>query len=235
MVSAETIRRCDDCAMRAHGLLQGVPDEVFKRLSCCMTTYTFPAKHLIFVEGNPCNQLASIRKGMVKLSKHGENGRTLLVGTVGPGFLLGYEALHGKPSQSTAEALTYVELCMTTRQEVVNMMHRFPDVATGLIKLLCHRISELEMKTLQLGTFSARQRLASYLLSTHESDGCFGHQDSVGLGLSRQELADTLGMAKETLIRLLARFAARGLISIEKTAICVREPKALEQMLSGAA
>lgn len=221
--------------MRAHGILSSVPDPVFRRLSCCMTTFKFPARHLVCIEGNPCHHVASIRKGQVKLYKHGSNGRTQVIGTFGPGFLLGYEALHDRPYQSSAEALTDIEVCAASREDMASLIGQFPDVALGLVGFLCHRISQLESQTLVLGTFSAGQRLAAYLLSAHESTAPFGHRLPATLNLSRQELADTLGMARETLIRLLNRFATEGLIALRGSSILVREPQTLAHMLSGAA
>ena len=232
MDSADTIVRCDDCSMRSHGILKDVPDEIFEHISCCMTGYKFPAKHLIFLEGNPCDQLGSIRKGQVKLSKQGENGKTQIIGSVGPGFIIGWEAFRGKPYQSTAETLTEVELCMTTREKIVDQMREFPDLALGLVGFLCYWIAELEQKMLHLGTFSTRQRLAAYLFSAYESGEHSGHKGSVQLILSRQEIADTLGMAKETLIRLLAKFAEKGVVTLDGSCIVIDDPQKLSQILS---
>ncbi len=222
------IRRCDDCVMRSEGVLAGVPEEVFADLSCGMTMHRFPARHRAFLEGNPCDQVASVRKGLVKLSKIGPNGRTQVLGVVGPGFLLGCESLRGAPCQCTAEAITPVELCMATRDEIDGLMRRSPDVAVGVVSLLSHRIDDLERTALRLGTYSGRQRLAALLLSTDLSHSDPGNGSA---GLSRQELADTLGMAKETLIRLLTQFVSRGLIETEGRAIRVLEPDALRRML----
>jgi CRP-like cAMP-binding protein len=232
MKSDDTIERCDDCPMRSHGILKDVPEEIFGHISCCMTSYKFPAKHLIFLEGNPCDQLGSIRTGAVKLSKQGESGKTQIIDFVGPGFLIGWEALQGKPYQSTAETLTEVELCMTAREKIMHQMREFPDLALGMVGFLCHWIAKLEQKMLHLGAFSTRQRLAAYLLSAYDSDECFGDKGPVQLGRSRQEIADTLGMAKETLIRLLAKFAEKGVVTLNGSRIVINDPQKLSQILS---
>jgi CRP-like cAMP-binding protein len=218
--------------MRAHGILKDVPDDVMDLISCCMTTYKFPAKHVIFLEGNPCNQVGSIRKGVVKLSKHLENGKTQIVGSAGPGFLLGYEAFRDQPFQSTVETLTEVEMCMATREEIVQQLRQFPDVTMGLVEFLCQRITDLERKTLHLGTFSARQRLAAYLLSASDPTDLSSNDESAQPNLNRQEIADTLGMAKETLIRLLTAFAEKGIVRLDGPSIEVSDPQKLTHMLS---
>jgi CRP-like cAMP-binding protein len=232
MSTANTVKRCDDCAMRSSGILKDVPEEILKLISCCMTNHKFPSKHLIFLEGNPSDQIGSIRKGALKLSKQGENGKTQIIGSVGPGFMVGYEAFLGKPYQSTVETLTDVELCMTTRGKIMRQMREFPDMAIGFVELLCHRICELEQKTFQLGAFSTRQRLAAYLLSVFESEACSDHKGSVRLTLSRQDIADSLGMAKETLIRLLTKFAENGVITLSGPSITINDPQKLSQILS---
>ena len=138
----------------------------------------------------------------------------------------------GKPFQSTAETLTDVVLCTTTRAAITDQMRKFPDVALGMVSFFAHRIGELEKKTLSLGAFSARQRLAAHLLDAQKSESPFGQNGSIGLNLSRQETADTLGMAKETLIRLLTKFNSEGLVTIEGTSIFVRNSCKLSEVLS---
>jgi CRP/FNR family transcriptional regulator len=232
MSSEKSSPRCSDCAMRAYGIFKDVPQEVFESIVCCMTNYKFPARHVIFLEGNPCNQIASIRKGIIKLSKCGANGKWQNVGMLGPGFLLGYEGFLDRPFQSTAEAITEVELCMAPHDEIVGQLRQFPDMTIGLVGLLCHRIGELELKALQLGAFSGRQRLAAYLLASCDSNGDRDNPGGVMAIQSRQEIAETLGMAKETVIRLLAKFAEHQIIDMNRSNITINDSRKLAQILS---
>jgi CRP/FNR family transcriptional regulator len=232
MSTADMVTRCDDCPMRTRGILQGMPQHIFEALTCCMATYRFPAHHVIFHEGNPCHQIGSIRSGRVKLSKYGESGRTQIIATVGAGFLLGYESFLDRPYQSSAETLTEVELCMASRQDILRQVRDHPDVAMGLLNFLCHRIEVLERKTLQLGTLSTRQRLAAYLLSIHSGDGTPDDRSSDQPPLTRREIAETLGMAKETLIRQLTKFEREHMIRLDGLTVIVKNPARLRQVLS---
>ena len=229
---ASSTERCDDCAMRTHGILRDTPKNVFDSLSCCMGTYRFPAHHVIALEGNPCHQVGSIRSGRIKLSKCGENGRVQIVGAAGIGFVLGYEGFLGRPFQSTAETLTDVEICMASHQDILQQMADCPDMAVGLVTFLCQRIEELERKALHLGTLSTRQRLAAYLLSIDSNDDNSDRRPIDQPPLTRQEIAETLGMAKETLIRLLAKFEQQQTIRLDGAAVVVNDPARLKQVLS---
>jgi CRP-like cAMP-binding protein len=230
--SKESVTRCDDCVMRSRGILKDVPQEIFESITCCMRTHKFPAKHLIFLEGNPCNQIGSIRKGIIKLTKSAENGKWQNVGMLSPGLLLGYEGFLGRPYQSTAQAVTDVELCMAPHAEIMEQLRQFPNMTMALIGLLCHRIGELEQRALQLGTLSGRQRLAAYLLARCEAEENMDSTNGTIAHQSRQEMAEMLGMAKETLIRLLGKFAELRIININGPNIVIIDPQKLAQMLT---
>jgi CRP-like cAMP-binding protein len=226
----DSMEWCENCPMRTSGILEDVPKEAFKSLTCCLTLCRFPARHNIFLEGNPSQQLGSIRSGAVKLSKYSENGKTQIIGVAGPGYLLGYEVFEDRPYHTTAETLTEVEICLTTRDKLVEYMKACPEIFLGLVRFLSRRISDLEQKTLYLGAYTTRQRLAAYLISVVDVEDSNGNSNP--LNLSRQEIADTLGMAKETLIRLLGRFAEKGMVVLNGTSITVTDRQKLVRMLT---
>jgi CRP/FNR family transcriptional regulator len=213
--------------MRAQGILASIPQPAFDRISCCMTSYRFPARHHLFVEGNPSGQVAAIRSGYVKLFRVSEAARAHVMSVAGPGFFLGYEALIGRPHEATVETLTPVEVCMARTEELAAQMKEFPEVATGLTAFLCQRIYDLETKAFQLGTLSTRARLALHLLAYRPAPRAAGAFEPPAL--SRQDLADMLGMAKETLIRQLAQLARRRLVHLAGNRISVLDAAALER------
>lgn len=227
-------RRCSDCTMRSHGILSDVPQDVFERISCCMTPHRFPPRHRIFVEGNPGRDVAAIRRGLVKLSRQSSGGRVQLLGVVGVGAFLGHEALVDRPYRTTAETLGEAEVCMASRNELIHQVREFPDVALGVAGFLCHRIESLETLVLHLGTLPALQRVAGHLLTlaralpapTRPSEKAL----TLLLPLSRQEIADALGMARETLSRQLTRLADDGLIHVDGGRIRVLDPAGLEEL-----
>jgi len=215
--------------MRSEGMLRDVSDEVFQRISCCMVMHRFPSGHRLFIEGNPAVQMASLRSGVVKISKLAKNGRTQISGIAGPGHVLGLEMLAGRPYGSTVETLTSVEVCMCDLEPLRRQVQEHPDVALGLAGLLCDRIAELETLVLGLGTSSTRARVAAHLLAFHRTPDDASAAGG-GLELSRQDLADCLGMAKETLIRQLSAFAKARLIALRGGEIRLLDPDALERI-----
>lgn len=123
---------------------------------------------------------------------------------------------------------------MASHLDVLRQMREHPEAAIGMVNFLCRRIEALESKTHQLGTLSARQRLAAYLLSicsVNEDTGAPAY-DPQPPPLTRQEIAETLGMARETLIRLLARFERQQIIRLDGPNVIVNSPHRLRQVLS---
>lgn len=235
-------RRCADCTMRSHGILADVPQDVFERISCCMTPHRFPARHRILVEGNPGRDVAAIRRGLVKLSRQSAGGRVQVLGVVGVGAFLGHEALVDRPYRTTAETLGDAEVCMASRNELLEQLREFPDVALGVAGFLCHRIESLETLVLHLGTLPALQRVAGHLLTlaralpspTAATPESTGRPLTLLLPLTRQEIADALGMARETLSRQLSRLADDGLIHVAGGRIHVLDAAGLEMLAADA-
>lgn len=233
-VPAAQTRRCADCTMRSHGILAGVPQDVFQRISCCMTPHRFPPRHRIFLEGNPGRAVAAVRRGLVKLSRQGTGGRVQVLGVVGVGAFLGHEALVDRPYRTTAETLADAEICMASRSEILQQIREFPDVALGVAGFLCQRIDSLETLVLHLGTLPALQRVAGHLLTLARALPAPPRPAEVPLTLllplSRQEIADALGMARETLSRQLTRLSDDGLIQVDGGRIRILDPSGLEKL-----
>lgn len=226
-------RRCADCTMRSHGILAGVPEDVFEHISCCMAPHKFPPRHQIFVEGDPGRSVACIRRGLVKVSRRGPGGRVQVLGVVGVGFFLGHEALVDRPYQTTAETLGNAEVCMAGREEILQQTRAYPDVALGLAGFLCHRIESLETMVLRLGSLPAQHRVAGHLLSLARALPTPAElHTTLVLPLTRQEIADALGMARETLSRQLSKLAADGLIAVDGGRIRLLDPNGLDRLAS---
>lgn len=157
--------------------------------------------------------LMALGYGLVKLSLKGASGKVLRL--VGPGETFGEAALFlDEPLLVDASALSDTLLVVLPAAPLLEQIERDPAFARALLASVCQRmhalVADFEAATLH----GARERLAAYL------DALAAPGTAVAqLPAAKTVVAARLGVAKETLSRLLRQFAQEGLIAVERRSI----------------
>jgi CRP/FNR family transcriptional regulator, polysaccharide utilization system transcription regulator len=176
------------------------------------------AKESLFHEGSYPRQVYLVEKGRVKVYKASEDGRELIVQVAVPGDFIGYmELLNDTVYTTSATALEDVEVYYIAREDFVRLMHQNHDVAARLIRMLARNLADQEQNLIRIAYHSVRKRVADALLDLSEKYTRDGKTEPISM--MRQDLAQMIGTAKETLIRTLSDFREEGLIRIEDNAI----------------
>jgi CRP/FNR family transcriptional regulator len=131
------------------------------------------------------------------------------------GDLLGYRALFcGEKYNATAVAIEDTNLFFIPKDtvfEVLKVNHR---LSMDMLKLLAHDLRAAENHLTELAQKPVRERLAKALLYLRETYGLEADQTTINVQLSREEIADLVGTATETAIRLLSEFRQEGIIEL---------------------
>ena len=106
----------------------------------------------------------------------------------------------------SVSCLTPVRLCLIHRADVERMLSNHPDVAMGLIRMVCTELDAAEERIMMLSIRDPRRRLAEYLLA--RSHRCTGPE----IHLKLDDIANSVGLRPETVSRHIARFAREGLV-----------------------
>jgi CRP/FNR family transcriptional regulator len=191
----------------------------------------YPAHSILFLEQQRCKGVYLLCEGQVKLSFGSRDGKTLILGIANSGELLGLSsALSGNPHESTAEALLpcQVAFCSTADFQQFLWMHPgvFERVAINLgrqYKTACQ-----QLRGLAFGA-SVSERVASFLLKWSFERGASRSATRFTLPLRHQELADHLGVSRETVTRALSELRSRGLIERYGTTFVIADRSALQQ------
>ncbi|SNZ05077.1 Crp/Fnr family transcriptional regulator [Cohaesibacter gelatinilyticus] len=178
----------------------------------------FPAHGVIFFEGDPASNIYEVASGSVMLYKLLPDGRRQVVEILGPGDLFGVPA--GEVYDVSAETLTETLVHLMTRKEAENS----DSMQEHMKKCLVSQVQNLHEHAVLLGRKSAHERVASFLMRFVPSRGdftCIGPQDDVDesvvtLNMTRQEIADFLGLTIETVSRVLSDMKRRKVITMEK-------------------
>jgi len=180
---------------------------------------TYKKKKDIFLEGDRPQSLFYIKSGKVKTYKTNEDGKELITGLHVVGDFFGYESLFEGEYGESATTMEETELALIPKDNFLTLIYSNRDVSKKFIEILSHKVARKEKQLLDLAYSTVRQRTATTLLSIYEKYGSPG--DKTPLNISREDLANMVGTATETVIRVLSDFKDEKLIDIQSGKIYV--------------
>ena len=168
-----------------------------------------------FHEGDPAKRVFMVTHGALKLYTLLADGRRQITGFMFPGDFLGISI--DEEYAFTVEALQDTELWWFSREAFDRFISDNPKVERELYRLAAHELAEAQRQMVLLGRKAAAERLASFFLALLErAERASGHPETrFDLPMSRVDIADYLGLTKETVSRMLAHLRSRGLIRLQ--------------------
>ncbi|MGH8874976.1 MAG: Crp/Fnr family transcriptional regulator [Acidimicrobiia bacterium] len=170
----------------------------------------------IFREGEPAERLFLIDQGRVKLFMSSPHGQELLIGVLGRGSLFGELAVLDRgPRAMNARAMEDSSVYWLSSDVFWTMLENRPALARRLLELMARRLRRADQNSQDLVFFDAPTRLARRLLELAEEHGePAGDGDAVRITvkLTQDEMAQMIGVTRESVNRLISSFAGRGWI-----------------------
>ncbi|NDU93220.1 MAG: Crp/Fnr family transcriptional regulator [Ferrovum sp.] len=173
----------------------------------------YAAGENVFREGDTCKQLMVFRSVQLKLTTMSLGGREQILGLLVAGQLVGFETSDAVYPY-TATALTPVEVCCITHNEMQRVLEENPSVALNIIRRFCDELIRARIMIRNLGIKPAHARVASLILSLVPIGA--DYNDPFPLVFSRLEVAELLGLSEETVSRIFAEFRRNGLIDAHR-------------------
>lgn len=165
-------------------------------------------KQILYYEGDSLSGLYLILNGSIKTMKIAEDGRQFITGLYGPDDYIGLDTLLlDQAFTETAEAVEDTSLYLLPKDQVLDLVNKYPEISTQFIKILSNNIHEKEEQLLELAYHSVRKRLARVLLRLNKKI-----RQADQIIVSREELAALAGIAVETVSRTLTDFKCEGLL-----------------------
>ena len=201
-----------------------------KKLSAERRVKIFKKKEIIFNEGNNPNYLYFLSKGKVKTFKAHEYGKELITSLYKEGDFFGYLALlEDKPYSETAEVLEDSEICMVPKEDFFALIYNNMNVMKKFIKILSDNIAEKEEQLVNLAYSSVRKRVAEALLLL-QSRYKDNKEGNFSISISREDLANIVGTATESLIRTLSDFKEDKMLEIKGSNITIINAEKLKKL-----
>lgn len=204
--------KCQACPTRANGAFKNLKPEEVEEL--CKSKHFRPIEKGEFImrEGAYAKGVYCVQSGHFKLITQGGGGRETIVRFASPGDLIGYRALlAGDPLSVSVAAVKDASACFVPKDTLLGFLKNNGPFSLELLKQTSHELSETNKLLASLAQKKVRERLAEVLLMLNAKFGT-DQDGSIEIDLKRQELADLVGTATESLIRLLSQFEKEGLI-----------------------
>lgn len=185
----------------------------------------------LFRQGETMRALYMLRAGSVKSYLDSEDGCEQVAAFHFSGDILGFDALGAQRHMSSAIALETVAFCSIPFERVMNLVTSDSGYWSALMRGAAQRIVEAEQHALLLGQKSAPARLAAFLLSlSHRFSARGCSRNEFNLSMSRQDIANYLAVAVETISRLFTELQRQGAIVVDRRFIHICSVAALEEM-----
>ncbi len=171
----------------------------------------FERNETIFHEGDRADRVYRVISGMVRICRHTPGGARHIADFILPGELIGFAEYADHPF--SAEAVTPVTLTGYTRNSFERLVATTPVVRMQLVSLLTENLLSTQKQLFILGCQPAKQRVASFLLRLADrADVTAGER--LDLAMGRLDIADHLGMAIETVCRIIAALRDDRIITV---------------------
>jgi CRP/FNR family transcriptional regulator len=228
--------RCLSCILDTSEYFRELSIPAKRALQRTMQIIPYERHELLYSEGERTEGLYILFGGEVKLYKTLSDGRQQIhrLGLV-PGDLIGCEDLFLDRHGSSAETLTDASVCRIQKAPLRRVAADYPEVSDTLLRTMARNLNSYVRHVANLGQKNAVERLASYLLfmdETHEER----HLCSELLmeSLTRDELADMLGVTQRTLMRSLKTLKADEVIAQCRGGFVILDRAALQRLGEGA-
>jgi CRP-like cAMP-binding protein/CheY-like chemotaxis protein len=191
---------------------------------------TYDKKQTLYQEGKRPRLLYYLVSGKVKCFKVHEDGKEYITNLYSEGDFIGYTALIEDTNyEDSATILEDAEIMQIPREDFLKMVYNDINIAAKFIHIITQNVKEKEERLLNLAYSSLRKRVAKALTEIVEK---FKIADSnKPIEISREDIAQYIGTATESLIRTLSDFKAEKRIDIKSGKIIVSDISKLKNLL----
>ena len=184
----------------------------------------------MYQEGKRPRFLHYLISGKVKTYRTHEDGKEYITDLFRSGDFIGYTAIiEDKAYDDTAVVLEDAELMLIPRDEFMQMVYSDINIAGKFIRIITQNVKEKEERLLNLAYSSLRKRVAKALVAIHEK--FYKERSGSIIEFSRDDIAQYVGTATESLIRTLSDFKAEKLIDIQSGKITITNLEKLQHLL----
>lgn len=215
--------------LREQDIFQDLSASEVEALQSRLVMVNVSVGHDIFYEGNPIETFYLLKQGSVRLYRIGSDGRRLELAMLEAGIFFGDVPLgESKVQRSCAEAATDGLICVISRDNLADILNRYPKIAIRMVSALNARVGYLQDQLSRFAQKDIAERVAAMLLERGRS------LNTSKIRITHQELADMTGSSRETVTRSLAIFKAMGILKTGRGVLTIINFDALRAQIGSA-
>lgn len=226
---------CRDCGLYRLCLPEGIdPPEVEALERIIQRGRPLKRNEHLFHGGSPFRSLYAVRAGGIKTYTTGEDGREQVTGFHLPGELLGLDAIDDGAHPCSARALETTSVCEIPFTALAALSETIPALHRQLLRVMSKELLREQSLLVLLGKRNADERLAAFLVMLSERyrrRNLSGH--AFRLSMSRNDIAEYLGLAVETVSRLFSRFQQEGTLQVRCKEVHILDMPQLRALAGG--
>jgi CRP-like cAMP-binding protein len=229
MRNLESIPVCTDC-FAFNSIFRYLTKDEMNLLSFEKGCNYYKRGSIIYHERNRISGIYCVNKGIVKLIKTGIDGREKIIRFAQRGDIIGYRSIISQElACTTAKVIEDAILCFIPSNLFFDLVKGNTDFSMEVLKLSLKELGEANKFIIDIAQKSVRERLAEILIilkDTFEID----ENQFLNVSLTREELANLVGTATESVIRLLSEFKSDNYIELNGRKIKILKPDSLKKL-----
>lgn len=203
---------CVECRSRLGNVFCSLTSIQAVEMSAEKNCSLYKKGQIIFNEGNKPNGMYCINKGKIKLFQTGEEGKEQILRLAKEGDIIGYRSLiSGEAYSGTAAVMEDATVCFIPKNTFFNFLQTNAELSSSMMQLLSHDLKDAENRVTAIAQKPVRERMADAILMLNEFYGT-DNEGAISVAISREDIANIVGTATETTIRILSDFKSEKLI-----------------------
>lgn len=203
------------CVSKVH-IFSTLKEEAFKKISEIIVTRKYKKGQVLFFEGDAEDKLYIVNKGKIKVYRYNKEGREQILYILSDGEFIGDMSLLKKGKfQFNAEALEDTYICTIAKDDFDGIITKNPEITLKILEVLHDRLMNLENLIQNLSTKDVEVRIVS-MLKAFAKDYGVKHEEGImiELPLNREEMANYIGVTRETISRKLTALQEDDIIEL---------------------
>lgn len=211
-------------------LFKKLNNEEYARLDYEKECSLYKKGAIVYKEGNRLTGFFCVTRGILKIYKTGIDGKEQIIRFAKKGNIIAYRSLVSRElACTTAKVIDDAVLCHVPYQTLLYLIRSNWQFSLHMLQIVCQELREANSYITDIAQKSVRERLAEVLLIL-KNNFDLDNQNTLKISLTREELANIVGTATESVIRLLSEFKQDKLIELQGRRIKIIDIRGLQKV-----
>ena len=220
----------EECDLSGFQLFKKLNPQEFAQLNYEKTCSLYKKGSIIYREGSRLTGFYCVTRGIVKIFKTGIDGKEQIIRFAKKGEIIAYRSLLSQElACTTSKVIEEAVLCHIPYQTLLYLIQHNWEFSHHMLQIVCKELREANDYITDIAQKTVRERLAEILLLLKDSFE-LDNSNTLQISLTREELANMVGTATESVIRLLSEFKQDKLIELQGRKIKLLDIHALTKV-----